>query len=248
MCIPMEQRCNEIADCEDESDEVFCRLINLDFLDTKYKAILPPRPTNQSRALPITVGFDILEILEVDERTMTFNLKFDLFLSWREHRLIFYDLKPKMLSNKILDFVADKLWIPALIFSNHRDRIQVEFKRFSTLTVKKLSNGSIADLQELHESILYPGSSNPFKLKNSYGLKLSCDFDLSYYPFDTQECWIEVSVSIVRSGIINTAATTYYHSISVESSGCDDGQCWVDPGTSKVPGKRESEAVQDWKN
>ena len=36
--------------------------------------------------------------------------------------------------------------------------------------------------------MLFPGSNNAILLKREYYQEYSCEFDLRYYPFDTQMC------------------------------------------------------------
>lgn len=46
---------------------------------------------------------------------------------------------------------------------------------------------------QIAEDYLYLGSENPIIYKNTYELDFNCFYDLTNYPFDYQNCNIEVS-------------------------------------------------------
>jgi hypothetical protein len=47
---------------------------------------------------------------------------------------------------------------------------------------------------KINENYLYEGSKNPIIYKNTYELDFHCYYDLSKYPFDYQDCNIEVRI------------------------------------------------------
>ena len=84
------------------------------------------------------------------------------------------------------------VWIPNLIFDNSPTGIYIKIDPLSSLSVIPKEEPETKfdfDLQEFEE---FQGVSNPLSLKNNYELLLGCDFDLHYYPFDRQKCFISV--------------------------------------------------------
>ena len=45
---------------------------------------------------------------------------------------------------------------------------------------------------ELFENYIYSGKTNPLIYSRTYDLKFACGFELHYFPFDHQECFILV--------------------------------------------------------
>jgi hypothetical protein len=86
------------------------------------------------------------------------------------------------------------LWIPNLIFDNSPTSIYIKNDPLSSLSVKpKEESISKFDFhfQEFEE---FKGISNPLSFKSNYELQLGCDFDLHFYPFDQQKCFITVNI------------------------------------------------------
>jgi hypothetical protein len=55
----------------------------------------------------------------------------------------------------------------------------------------------ISKQEEIYEDEIFQGDSNPFVYKRSYELDLECNFGIQNYPFDYEECFIEVRKSFL---------------------------------------------------
>ena len=64
-CINITQRCNNIEDCDDVSDEKKCKTISID--PEKYLKSKPPRSVDALFKLPITLSCDIMLIQSIQE-------------------------------------------------------------------------------------------------------------------------------------------------------------------------------------
>ena len=64
-CISLEKRCNERTDCNDESDEYHCQQIIID--KNSYRKTYVPRNPTKEGPLKIEVGFDVIDIVKIDE-------------------------------------------------------------------------------------------------------------------------------------------------------------------------------------
>ena len=87
----------------------------------------------------------------------------------------------------------DKIWIPNIVFSNSPDKIYTKVDSLSALNVIRRGNMLRKFNFEQNEFEEFQGNENPIIFENIYFLKLTCKFDLHYYPFDTQTCLITVS-------------------------------------------------------
>lgn len=82
--------------------------------------------------------------------------------------------------------------MPQIAFKNSKPEINIIYD--DSALVEILRNGSPQpnDDSELHEIAIYSGSENPILYLRSYELELRCTFKLEFYPFDAQQCKIEV--------------------------------------------------------
>ena len=85
-----------------------------------------------------------------------------------------------------------KLWIPNLVFENSLEKKYVRNEALSTLSIKKEGNFERKFSFEMNEYEEYDGKMTPFVYANTYDMKLMCELDLHFYPFDTQTCYIKV--------------------------------------------------------
>ena len=70
-CISLEKRCNERTDCNDRSDEYNCQQIKID-KHSYRKTYVPINPTEEG-PLKIVVGFDVIDIVEINEAEVQCN-------------------------------------------------------------------------------------------------------------------------------------------------------------------------------
>ncbi len=56
----------------------------------------------------------------------------------------------------------------------------------------RMGQPTFNDISEVYEEKIYPGFDNPFIYFRSYDLECHCQFDLVRFPFDFQQCGINV--------------------------------------------------------
>jgi len=78
--------------------------------------------------------------------------------------------------------------------------IKLNYFTFKSCSISIIKNGSKHrnPIFEVTESYLYNGEENPILLKQEYQMIFSCNFDLVWYPFDTQNCYIQVDIYSVN--------------------------------------------------
>ena len=72
-CISIDEKCNQEFNCEDGSDEQECDLIKLD--SEKYRKEFVPRKPSSTEKLKIKVGFDVFDIVEVNQIKVRLSMK-----------------------------------------------------------------------------------------------------------------------------------------------------------------------------
>ena len=92
--LSMNERCDQIIQCQDESDEDDCSL--LVFKDS-YNKLVPPISFNQadSSIIPVSirVSTSLRNVLEISEFTHTIDLKLGITLEWYDNRVLYHNLK-----------------------------------------------------------------------------------------------------------------------------------------------------------
>ena len=124
------------------------------------------------------------------ERNLNFQLKFKVVLSWLDHRLVYKNLKEETKENLILTSVAEKIWVPPLIFKNSDTRPTTTFKDDGSVAIVAVKNstGSPGPMHLNFESQVFSGAENPLKMMARYFTTFDCYYNLTWYPFDKQTC------------------------------------------------------------
>ena len=100
----MEERCDQIKNCNDKSDEKDCKLI---VFEDNYNQKVPPFTIDdQSNALipaKIRVSTQLENVLAISEFSHTIDLKIGITLKWYENRVVYHNLKEKEALNILRD-------------------------------------------------------------------------------------------------------------------------------------------------
>nr|XP_040574129.1 gamma-aminobutyric acid receptor subunit rho-2-like [Lepeophtheirus salmonis] len=192
-CIPLDRICNNFWDCLDESDENYCSNI-----ETKnYRKEFPPSLSYRSNKLLIKVQLTLFDITAIKQLEDVLTIHFLFRLDWKDHRLDFMRLNesnPSILTEK----EKASIWIPMVSFLNSAGSI-------TTLIVDPLAEvsihksttaqGKISPMSTIHEALTFNGNEAEIRYKRAFEFPIHCKFDFGFYPFDTQICKIEVSLS-----------------------------------------------------
>ena len=87
----------------------------------------------------------------------------------------------------------ENIWLPVFIFSNSIEEIFLKFDKFCAVIVQKMGQPVPNSQLEIYENEIFYGAHNPFVYNRTYELQLACIFELQNYPFDYQNCFIDVS-------------------------------------------------------
>ena len=99
----MEERCDQIMNCKDESDEENCQLIA--FKNNYNKKVPPFTITKNNSVLPaqIRVSTHLKNVLAISEFSHTIDLKLGITLKWYENRVLYHNLKIEEALNVLTD-------------------------------------------------------------------------------------------------------------------------------------------------
>ena len=194
-CITMEERCDQVIDCRDESDEVNCRIL---VLKDSYSKSAPPTTSsweNNTRTVSsasVKVSFTIRDISGIREQDNEIDIAFTAEFQWTDSRAIFHNLKrgewaKGKVQNK-LDLVdLEKMWIPDILYENNKDRFNIRTARTqSKVAIERRGNFTLSSLDVVDEIEIFKGSDNPIIMVQSYTKTFQCKFKLKAFPFDKQ--------------------------------------------------------------
>ena len=142
----------------------------------------------------VCVRLYIFEILQ-----LYLTLKFKVWIKWKDTRLQYEDLKTHHFKNSIRENVALKLWKPALLFENHRERDnEKQVLKYSPLPsimmLVKNGHGKEAPISQIYETKLYSPNETELLWRSRHYMRFKCDFNLFYFPFDHQTCYVRVGL------------------------------------------------------
>ena len=117
-CVTMEERCNQVPDCRDKSDEMGCRLIRF---ERSYNKNIPPiqrSPLGDPIPVAVNVSVNLMKVVHIDETDHSIHLQFQIGLRWTENRVKYHNLKSKTSLNALTLDDVNKLWLPLLVYTN----------------------------------------------------------------------------------------------------------------------------------
>ena len=100
----MEERCDQIMDCIDESDEDNCKMI--EFKNNYNKRVPPLTIEKEDHSLipaKIWASTQLENVLAISEFSHTIDLKIGITLKWYENRVVYHNLKEKEALNILRD-------------------------------------------------------------------------------------------------------------------------------------------------
>ena len=184
----MKARCNNVFDCLDESDENVCEPFSID--KKKYSKTFPPFTGSNKTIINIRIAVN--DISNIDELAMTFTSEVQIYLTWRDERITFRNLpqSKKLLSKEW----HDQIWLPPLYFSSTKDSKLVLSGNFIKVFIIPSGKPLLNKISELNEANILKGEENDIELLSWNDFTFKCNFKLWSYPFDIQDCSVDVKL------------------------------------------------------
>ena len=200
-CVRMEDRCDQLADCTDESDEEDCQLL---LLRKGYKKNIPPivrDPKNPKTlaTVPVRVFIVLLKIIGIEEVKHSTEIQFRIEMEWYESRATFNNLKENSAMNVLTQQDVERLWHPLVTYANTAQKEMTTLgrqKEWSTrIKVRREGNVTRGGKEVVNEVEVFRGDQNPLVMTQVYTKRFQCQYDFQLYPFDTQTCTIRMDAS-----------------------------------------------------
>ena len=104
-CIKMDERCDQIIHCKDNSDEKNCVLL-LFKEEESYNKEVAPFTINKDKTkdpVKVNVSTSLMNVLAISERDHTIDLKLGITLKWYDNRVLYNNLKTEEALNILSD-------------------------------------------------------------------------------------------------------------------------------------------------
>ena len=195
-CIRMEERCDQLTDCRDESDEKGCILL---ILEEGYNKNVPPiTKVSQSNrtTVPVKVKTSIVlyKIVSMEEVHHSIDFQFQITLRWKDNRVKFHNLKEDTSLNALTDAEIAELWLPLVIYDNtdqkETTRLGAQFEWSTSVTITREGHFNRGGLEEVDEVEIFKGKENTISMRQVYTHSFQCKYNLERYPFDTQVTFV----------------------------------------------------------
>ena len=189
-CVKMEERCNQIPDCRDKSDENDCRLI---VLEPSYNKDIPPIERNRdgsAKPADVSISITLMKVVEIEEVDHSIHLQFQISMMWKENRVKYQNLKTETSQNALTDEDIKTMWLPIVVYDNtdqkEVSRLGMEWEWATRITVTREGEFTRADLIDVDEAEIFKGADNRLTMNQTYTQEFQCHYKLQRYPFDTQ--------------------------------------------------------------
>ena len=201
-CIPMVKRCDQKAHCKDKSDESDCELIIMESYNKNIPPFIVDPITDEISAVRVNISSNVIDILKINEVEQSFELKMFLILTWYDDRLVYHNLKENRIANSPSFEVTGKLWIPKIIFDNTRNNDVMALDDLAKITISKQGKSTLSDETNVDEIEIFKGSENKIYFEKGFTKTVKCIYQLQLYPFDKQECTVNLQVAEYESNLI----------------------------------------------
>ena len=168
--------------------------------------------------LDIDISFTMDTILNVDDVNGEFYISFTLKTQWFDSRLTFNNLKKREDLNVLQPAQYLSIWTPTLIFYNTKSKLESKLEG-SIIKVIPNSNFTFetADMSRENNVNIFKGSENKLEISHVYDIQFICKYDMMRYPFDTQECYVDMVLTAIQDNfyVLNVKNFSYTGNIEL---------------------------------
>ena len=82
----------------------------------------------------------------------------------------------------------ESIWVPKLVFSNTKTNDYTQNDEKSFAVARRDSSYEFSETDVKDNIFIFSGSDNPFVMSRRYDVEWICDYNMAWYPFDTQSC------------------------------------------------------------
>ena len=186
-------RCDGKTDCKDFTDEMDCRVIEV---DSSYNKFLSPPVEAGETKLSVLASVSLHSVSSLDPVLASYGAKFTVTLRWRDERLSFNNLRAESNMNSIRPAETEKIWFPEFYFDNTREKVKNIIDDSAVLRVLRNGSGGLSSSEDTENKLIFRGGENWLQYQRFYSQLFHCDFNLHWYPFDYQTCFLDIKTPL----------------------------------------------------
>ena len=139
----------------------------------------------------------ILSITEIDQLIY---ISYDLVMEWRDPRLEYQDIKHNIDLNVMSLADIENIWVPRLNFKNTRSALETEMDKKIIAKIIPSANFTYerGDMSQKNNKYIFKGSENSIFMSRAYDTHFLCEYDMAFYPFDSQICTMDITLNVVQ--------------------------------------------------
>ena len=92
------------------------------------------------------VSLRLLKVMDINERENTVDLKFEVILEWRDHRITYNNLKEVSFLNTLTRDDMESIWLPIVVYQNtdQEETTRLGWAQESSTSVSVAREGNFA--------------------------------------------------------------------------------------------------------
>ena len=118
--------------------------------------------------------------------------------------------------NTLQEVEKSEIWKPVLLFKNTKSQLTTLTDENVLATVTREGQFVHSKMEDPVEANFFTGQENYLTFSRTYDIPFTCQFDLSWYPFDSQEC------TMILRPRGNTGLYVFLHAFQFKYSGKED--------------------------
>ena len=179
-CVSMVDRCNQVPDYRDKSDEIDCRSL---VLDSNYNRKVPPIVSKGMagfKQAQVDISISLLKIVSMEEVQHKIDFKFRIILEWKENRATYHNLKDDPSLNALTDADISTIWLPYVVYDNTdmTEAVRLEDGLRTPVVVNKEGNFKRSQVDVLDEIEFFEGNDNRLSMFQTYTKRFQCQYHL----------------------------------------------------------------------
>ena len=159
----------------------------------------------------MTTSVKVHSLAAFDPIKASYESKFSLTLRWSDSRLSYINLRPIPEINSLGPEEIERIWFPHFTIDNTNSKLKSILDSKATVFVSKNGSGALSSMEDLDNEYIYSGNTNYIQYQRFYSQVLECEFDLRWYPFDFQACFIDLRPTSDLSDFVTLEAGNFHY-------------------------------------
>ena len=163
-----------------------------------YNKFLVPPPIGKRSMLELNMSVDVVDILLINEVKGYFRTRFVLLREWFDPQLTYRDLKKDSRLNLLSPTEQETVWFPEVVFENvasDEDWMEIVLSKEYNI-VRNIEDDDIdpVGVTAIDNTFMFSGEENSHFLTKEFTILWICNFNMMWYPFDTQTCAMQFKI------------------------------------------------------